>query len=110
MARGFSAHFSNYKRRTRTGSYVCTGERGHDPRNISSPDLAGYRKSTFTTEAAERFASTRKLAGHNTLLSGKGVHPGDTYYRVCAFGVYWFFSWTTGCMSWDVIFFSCYNF
>jgi hypothetical protein len=37
---------------------------------LTSLHLAGYRKSTFTMEAAGRFAATRKLAGHNILLSG----------------------------------------
>ena len=37
---------------------------------LTSLYLEGVRKSTFATEAAERFVATRKLAGRNILLSG----------------------------------------
>jgi len=37
---------------------------------LASLHLEGYRKSKFTMEAAERFVATRKLDGHNILLSG----------------------------------------
>ena len=37
---------------------------------LTSLHLEGYRKSTFAMEAAERFVATRKLAGHNILMSG----------------------------------------
>ena len=37
---------------------------------LTSLHLKGYRKSKLTIEAAERWVSTRKLAGRNILLSG----------------------------------------
>ena len=37
---------------------------------LTSLHLEGVRKSTVATEAAERFVTTRKLAGRNILLSG----------------------------------------